>query len=383
MFSPFSFSMESSTHRLVAFAKELVEHGDEVCIIMPSSDKHSNFNVRKVNYSRGIEIIQPYHPKTHLLELSTLPYIISSLLKTLPLDFDIIHVLKPLPINWGSYALTPLRRIPMVQDMDDLDSNVMRAQNQSSFRIKIVEQSEIFLPKFSGHITTCSSVLKRFFIDRGFKDEQVTWLPNGVETELFATKPNSSLKNKLNLNDKVLVYLGRMDNKYQVYPLIRAMELIVKQRTDVSCLIIGDGDAKPFFQQTVKARAISDYFNFVGRIPFGNVPEYLSICDIGFACCPPPLISTGGALKVFMYMAACIPVVVNPVGDLPYYIDGGNAGVVTQLDPKNLSNAFLELLENEPLRRKKGQHAANYVRTNFDWSVLVKRLQKVYRGISG
>jgi hypothetical protein len=49
MFSPFSFSMESSTHRLVSFAEELVKSGNEVCTILSSFDRHSDFNAQKLD----------------------------------------------------------------------------------------------------------------------------------------------------------------------------------------------------------------------------------------------------------------------------------------------------------------------------------------------
>jgi glycosyltransferase involved in cell wall biosynthesis len=383
MFSPFSFSMASSTHRLVSFAEELVKSGNEVCIVLPSFDRHSNFKMQKLDSFHGVRLIQPYQPRIHAVELSTMPYIVTSFLKEFPINYDVMHVLKPLPITCAPYLLKQLKRTPIVQDMDDLDHNVMIAEKQSRSRVQLVEYCERILPRLSDHITTCSSSLKQIYVNIGFKNEKITWIPNGVKTSDFDINPQISLKKEFALRDKVVVYLGSLNNQVQVYPLIKAMELVVKERNDVSCMIIGDGTARSFFEQLTENLRLSDYVKFTGHIPYDDVARYLSVSDVGFACFPPPLASTGGALKVFMYMASGLPVIVNPVGDLPYYIDFGKAGIVSQLNPQSLSVALLELLGDDTMRRKKGQYARAYVRENFDWSVLTTRLLKIYRDLSG
>lgn len=381
MFSPFSFSMESSTHRLVSFAEELVKRGNTVSIVLPSFDRHTNFKKQKFDSFNGINFIQPYQPKIHSIELSTAPYVLSSFLKQLSLHFDVFHVLKPLPITSAPYFLKPLKGTPILQDMDDLDHNVILVEQNSVLKANLVELCEKIFPTFSNHITTCSSSLREIYIHMGFNGKKITWLPNGVKTSDFNINPAYFLKEDIGLRDKVVVFLGSLNNRVQVYPLIKAIKLIINKRNDTSCMIIGDGIEKPFFVKLVKDLHLTDYVRFTGKIPYHLVAKYLSICDIGFACFTPPLLNTGGALKVFMYMAAGLPVVVNPVGDLPFYIDYGNAGSLSQLDSISLANAFLDLLDKDNIRKQKGNHAKEYVRKNFDWAVLSSRLIQIYKGL--
>jgi len=373
--------MESSTHRLVSLAEELVKRGNEVSIVLPSFDRHSGFEKQKLDCFHGVRLVQPYQPKIRKVELSMMPYIFSSFVKEFGETYDVVHILKPLPINCAPYLMKPLKNTPIVQDMDDLEHNVLIMEKHPSSSVKLAEYCERVLPRLADHITTCSSSLKKIYVNMGFDEERITWLPNGVKTSEFNVSSQSSLKVKFGLKDKVVVYLGWMNNRFQVYPLIRAMELVTKQRSDVSCMIIGDGSARPFFEQLSKNLHLSDYIKFVGYVPYADVPEYLSICDIGFACCPQPLTSTGGALKVFMYMASGMPVIVDEAGDLPYYIDYGNAGIVSRLDPVSLSKSLLELVGNGELRRKKGAHAKEYVRQNFDWEILTDKLVSVYESL--
>ena len=265
--------------------------------------------------------------------------------------------------------------------MDDLDHNVMAAEHHSGYSVKLVQYCETILPKLSDQIVTCTYCLKQIYVNMGFNEEKITWLPNGVKLSDFNTQPGELLKEKFGLKSKVIVYLGSLNNQAQLYPLIKAMELIIKEETDVSLMIIGDGMAKEFFEELTRNLQLTDCIKFVGRIPYNQVSSYLSMADIAFACFPSPLTGASGALKVFIYMAAGLPVVVNPAGDLPYYIDNGKAGAISTLDAPSLSNALLKLLKDDKERRSKGCYARNYVQRNFDWVVLTKKLVSVYKNV--
>jgi glycosyltransferase involved in cell wall biosynthesis len=380
MFSPFSFSLESSTHRLIMFSEELVKLGNEVSLVLPTYDRHSKMNFSQDSY-KGIKLIRPFQLSSAKVELSVLPYFFSSTLKQLEMDYDVVHILKPLPITCSPYLLKPLKRAPIIQDMDDLDHNVMATEKHSLINVKLVQYCETVLPKLSSQIVTCSSYLKQIYLSMGFSEGKITWIPNGVKIADFKVDPKKTMRNDYGLRRKVIVYMGSLNNQVQIYPLIKAMETITKERTDVSCLIIGDGTARPYFEELTRNLHLTDFIKFAGRIPYSEVPSYLSAADIGFACFPPPLTSAGGALKVFMYMASGLPVVVNPIGDLPYYIDYGRAGALSNLDATSLSKTFLDLLKDEKVLRQKSQNALTYVKQNFDWSVLTRKLVSVYENL--
>lgn len=361
------------------FGEELVKLGNDVSLVLPTFDRHSNRFSPKTY--KGIKIIHPYQPPISQVELATCPYIIASLLKQVTINYDIVHILKPLPITCSPYFLKPLKKVPIVQDMDDLDHNVMAAEKHSPASVKLVQYCETVLPKLSNQIVTCSSYLKQIYLNMGFDSEKIAWIPNGVKTADFKAEPNKTCKNDFGLKDKVIVYMGSLNNMVQVPPLIKSMMYVAKERRDVSCLIIGDGTARWSLEKLTQSLHLTDTVKFIGRIPYKQVPSYLSTADVGFACFPPPLTSAGGALKVFMYMASGLPVVVNHSGDLPYYVDYGKAGAVSKLDAQTLSRTLLELLADDRMLRRKRQYAINYVKKNFDWSVLSRKLVGVYKNL--
>ena len=98
---------------------------------------------------------------------------------------------------------------------------------------------------------------------------------------------------------------------------------------------------------------MADYVVFTGRVPHEDVSKFLSISDIGFACFPRELhYMAASNLKVFEYMAAGVPPLVSSVGDSPYYVDYGNAGMIVDFDVENVSKTITDLLQDEKKRKR-------------------------------
>jgi glycosyltransferase involved in cell wall biosynthesis len=306
------------------------------------------------------------------------PYVFSTALKALLLTCDIIHIQKPSPLTCPGYLAKIKNKTFLVQDVDDLDHAVMIAEKHLRIRIWTAEKFERFFPKLADHIVTCSSYLKRIYENAGVEKDKITWISNGVNASEFDLKPNLSLKEDYRLKDRVIVYVGSLNIETQVSLLLRSMKSIAKER-DVSCVIIGDGKARPRLESLTRKLGLNQHVVFVGHVQHVDVPKFLSISDIGYACFPRiDYIEAASNIKVFEYMASGIPPVVSPVGDLPYYVDFGNAGVITEYNVEDVSKALLCLLDDEKKRRKFGEYARRYVKDNFDWQVLTKRLLGIY-----
>jgi len=377
MFSPFSVKAPS-THRLLSFAKALTAKGHKVTIVLPSFDRYSGFKVDLENSIGGIQLSKPFQLKSTKLTTDMIPYAFSTTLGSLLLDCDVIHVLKTTPIACFGYFAKLSRRTPVVQDIDDLDHLVMVAEKHPRIRTWIVAQCEKILPKLADHIIVSSSSLKGLYFQIGIERNKITQISNGVYVDEFDLEPDLKVKEQYKLKDMVVAYVGSLNNEAQLHPLIFGMREVVKERKDVSCLIMGDGVARQNLQQLVHKLNLEDYAVFTGRVPHAVVPKFLTICDIGFSCFPElDYLRFSSNIKVFEYMASGIPVVVSPEGDLPFYIDYGRAGVITKPDVNGLSKTLIDLLSDEKKRRRLGNHAKKYVR-NFDWERLTEKLLEVY-----
>lgn len=380
MLSPFSDNAPS-TLRLLSFGRELVSKGHAVYLIQPNLDKYSGFRIELNKQIKNVIRIHPYQFKTRNFEMNMLPYVFSSIPDILSLNFDVVHILKPTPWTCQGLLAKLTHRVPVVQDIDDIEHAVMTAEKHPKIRIWMMKQLENFLPRRADHILTISPYVLQTYIDLGIKPEKLTWLSNGVDTSEFQVAKDYSIKAKYGLREKVLVYSGSLNNSIQAAQFIKAMELIAKQRQDTSYFIIGDGSTRPYLQELTTKLKLDEYVKFAGRVPHQVVPKLLSICDIGLHCFAPPIRPYGGGLKISEYMASGLPVVVSCEfhGDLPYYLDFGKAGIIADFNINRLSSALIDLLNDDEKTKKLGAHAREFVKENFDWKVLTEKLVCVYK----
>jgi glycosyltransferase involved in cell wall biosynthesis len=380
MFSPFT-SHSAGTQRLRAFGREFIKKGHDVIIVLPSIDRHSKFQVETSTEIDGIRLFRSRQLHLRRLEANMLSYIPTAALHSLSLKSDVLHVEKATPIAFPGYLNKCINHTPLVQDIEDLDHEVMMHENHPPSRVFITKLCERIIPDCSNHIVTCSTFLKNMYLHWGVPEDKLTIVPQGVNVANYEVKPDFSLKSKYNLKEHVVVYLGALNNCVQVAPLINAMKLVAANRKDTSLLIIGDGKARHSYEQLVSELDLTKQVSFAGFVPEKEKPQLLSISDVGFMCFPPSLPPAGGATKVFEYMASGIPAIVNASGDLPYYTDYGKAGAISSLDPHSLSNTILTLLADDSKRKEMGRYAHEFVKDNFDWSVLADRLLGVYRDL--
>ena len=377
MFSPFTISAPSS-YRLTSFAKQFVQMHHNVSIVLPSCDRHSNFLLEENTNIGEIRLIRPRIFNFTEMHMNMIQYSLASVLKSFSLNYDVIHVLKPNILNLSGYLTKLLHGTPLIQDIDDIDHLAMLAENHPQWRVSITKHFEEFLPKFANKLVTSSSMLEKKYCYLDYGKDNITWIPNGVDTSEFNFKPDPSLKEQLHLRDKVIVYVGSLNNASQVDLLLKAMKPVSKEKRDTSCLIIGDGTAKKQLQLLTRRLNLEDCVIFLGRIPHIEVTKLLSISDIGFACFRRTDALAGASnLKVFEYMASGLSIIVSPVGDLPYYVDFGKAGMIVEPTLKDITNSLLELLDNDEKRKTLKIEALRNIK-KFDWRVLAERLATVY-----
>ena len=378
MFSPFS-STAPSSHRVLSFAEALSKKGHNITIVLPSFDKYSNYMPDMYKYDL-FRISTPFQLKTHSLAINMVPYSFFASMQCFKEKYDIIHVLKPTPMSFVGYAGKFFRGIPIIQDVDDLDHVIMAAENKSHISVWTMQQCERLVPRFSDKIIVSCSPLKELYSQMGFSAKLIM-IPNGVFVDEFKVDFSLYLKDKYHLKEQVIIYVGSLNNEAQVKPLILSMKKIIMRNKNVSCLIVGNGVALPKLKCLVRALGLGEHFIFTGRVSHSFIPHLLSIADIGFACFPQnQYFKYASNIKVFEYMAAGVLPVVNQLGDLPFNVDFGRAGLVVDPAVDTLSDCLLSILSDERKRRSLSNHARQYVR-RFDWNFLSSILEATYKQV--
>ena len=224
-------------------------------------------------------------------------------------------------------------------------------------------------------ITTVSNFVKREFqhyIPR-VQNNKIVTIYNGIE-EKYKPYPVEAqrLKEKLNLQGPVLIYVGRITPYKGVENIIEAYRRVKTVIPSVNLVIVGKPDYLMEKKYNNWKERHKDIF-FMGYLPDDEVPYYFSMGDIfltysssseGFGLTPLEAISCG------------TPVICSSI--LVYKeILKDNALFVPPRNSLKLAEKIIDLLNDKELRNtlvKKGQ---DYIK-KYSWNTVGERLEKVY-----
>jgi glycosyltransferase involved in cell wall biosynthesis/cytochrome c-type biogenesis protein CcmH/NrfG len=237
-------------------------------------------------------------------------------------------------------------------------------------------------------VVTISQALKRKVLEWGVNSSQIAVIPNAVDTQKFYPRnPDMSLKQKLRIeNDQLIIgFIGSLKLYEGIDLLIEAIKgLIDRQRAKLSLLVVGEGEVKNELKTLAKSLSISKNVICTGRVPFSNIPNYYSICDL---CVFPrrndEVCQYVPPLKVLEPMAMAKPVIVSNLPPLLEMVQDGKTGLVCQANNVvSLQEAIMKIHDNIDERKRLGRGAKDWVFKNRSWKVVTQKYLDVYEMLS-
>jgi len=214
---------------------------------------------------------------------------------------------------------------------------------------------------------SCVTSLERYFT---LKDPRI--IPNGVDVDLF--NPAVTRLQRFDRSKMTLLWLGRFDARNGLGLMLKAFEIIRRERQDVRLVIVGYGASSSRFERMVP-REIRPDVHFEGAA-VASRPAYYATCDV--FCSPINKASFG--VTLLEAMASGKPIVATEnVG----YRDllGAEVGVlVPQNSPGAFARAILRLLKDERLRRAMGSAGLQKV-ARFSWDRVIDDTLDLYHEI--
>lgn len=206
--------------------------------------------------------------------------------------------------------------------------------------------------------------------------------PFGVDLDRF-----SQSSAEVSRNEKILIGTAkRLEAKCGIDTLIEAYELLL-QRLDVehpdlagkvSLKIIGDGGKRSALEELAQRKRLSSRVLFVGMLPHEKVAAELAALDIFVALSR----SESFGVAIIEAGAASLPVVVSDAGGLPEVVKDKVTGfVVPRDDPESAANALYDLVVDPDLRSKIGKAGRCHVKANYDWSLCVSKMIRLYEDV--
>ncbi|HSD05591.1 MAG TPA: glycosyltransferase family 4 protein [Nitrosopumilaceae archaeon] len=238
--------------------------------------------------------------------------------------------------------------------------------------------------KMADKILAITEYLRNELARKKTDSTKVYVVPNGVDLELFNPSKHDQndikqLKNSFGTN-KLAIFSGSLQD---LNIIIDSATQVVEVISGIKYIIIGDhrdpSRSKSIWEEKVKKKGLSQYFEFLGRKPHEEIPKYLLCADVCLDSFPDePYYAAAHPIKLLEYGACEKPVVATRVSETEKIVKHGTFGLLAS--PGNSSEFaqhMITLLNSQELREKMGKDFANYVRTNFGWNKIAADLQKI------
>lgn len=227
----------------------------------------------------------------------------------------------------------------------------------------------------------------RIFFEKAVQD--VTYIPNGVDTNIFRPlDPDSRRQKREQLLRRynrdpetfIIVCPRRLEPKNGVRYFVESVPAIAKQHPRILCLILGN-DADPKYAEEVRAlsKRIGADANvrFLGPIPNPEMTGYYQVADVVVL----PSLMEATSIAGLEALACGVPIVGTSVGGIPDIVHDGHNGVI--LPPKNpaaIAAAVTALLDDAERRTEYSNRARDLAVSRFSWDSIVNQTLNVYAG---
>lgn len=389
MIAPTSFFLDYGCHvRILEETRVLLKFGHRVKIVTYPLGRH----VPGLDIERTLPI--PFRPRHEVGPArSKLLLDILLALKTLQVALrfrpDVIHAHLHEGALIGA-VLQRLVRVPLVFDMQgsltsELVDHRFIAPNGLLFRLAYwLESRIVHLPQM---ILTSSHNAARLLVNEfHVPAEKIVVLSDCVDADTFVPVESPDLAERVEalrarlgipLSRRVIVYIGLLDEYRGTSVMLHAAAQVLARGTDAHFVIIGFPNIERY-RALARELGIAERVTFPGRIPYEDVPVWLSLGELALE---PKMSATEAAGKVLNYMALGLPVVAFDIPVMREYL--GEYGVYAPLGDAHAFAAQIQtLLDDSARAREIGEALRRRAQQLFSWERAGHQIERVYERVS-
>jgi phosphatidylinositol alpha-1,6-mannosyltransferase len=285
---------------------------------------------------------------------------------------EVIHCGRCLPEGFIGFLVSKLKGIPYICYIHGEDVETAATSRELSW---IVKKALGGASKLIANSQNTANIL----LNTWHTDPAKTFVVNpGVDSQQFVPAPeNDDIKQSLGWNDrKVILTVGRLQERKGHDMLIRALPAIIARHPDVLYAIIGNGDQKAKLQALVEQLQLHGHVMFMTELSDEQMIHCYQQCDVFVL----PNRTVGRDIEgfgmVLVEAQACgKPVIAGDSGGTAETMLLGETGfIVDCTHPEQLANRVNKLLGDSVTRQKMGQAGRLHVQQTLDWAVLSEKL---------
>lgn len=196
-------------------------------------------------------------------------------------------------------------------------------------------------------------------------------VPFGVDTRQF-------VPSKKKRPQPTILFLANLLRRKGLQFLLQAMPMILENIPETQLIVVGGGPSDAYFEDLTEELGISSCVKFMGPVAHNKTVDWYQECDL---YCLPSLGEPFG-ISLLEAMSCGKPVVTTRAGGVPDFIEDGQCGyLVPPRDSQALAAAIIKILTNRSLAEKMGAYNRDLCVKDYDWEIIVDKLEKVYKEV--
>ena len=254
-----------------------------------------------------------------------------------------------------------------------LEVNALMTEEQSD-RLKIMPLARRYERKIfsqASHVIVVSEPLREKVIALGANEHKISRMPMAVNVSHFnPSVDGSELRKSLGLQDRFVIgYAGTLTGWHGIdllYDL--AGHLKARGLKDFTILVVGGDERRLLMhRQKVKDQGLVGVLEFVGAVPYAEVPKYLRAMDVALV---PDTSYWSSPAKLFEYEACGIPVLAPRYPAVEIAMTHAAEGYIfPPRDTKEMARLVHELHNDRHLRLAMGRQGRATAEKYHSWEI--------------
>jgi len=211
---------------------------------------------------------------------------------------------------------------------------------------------------------------------------------NSLTIKNFISYDILSEKNKNNNKEnRYILYIGGIVKNRGIFEIIKCAYILKKKGFREKFVIVGSFAKSSEEIQAlslVKKLDIENSINFIGRVPYNKVSNFLKNAKIGLLILLPSerYIKGSYPVKLFEYMYYGLPVIASDLPGINEIINTEKCGIlVNPVDLNDIANSLIYLINNPNMAKEYGDRGRRAVIKKYNWGVEEPKLLSIYKKI--
>jgi glycosyltransferase involved in cell wall biosynthesis len=242
----------------------------------------------------------------------------------------------------------------------------------------LYDQIDLRILKHYDLVLMVSDTMRDIISRYGVDPQRMMWIRNAIDSKFFRRSgaPDAAFRAELGIPQGATVVgaVGRLNGEKDYPNLLRAAQILLKQRPDLYFVIAGKGELEPELKALAAELGVEKRVIFMGH--FHDVRKVFELMDLYV------LSSTREGLPntVLEAMAMEVPIVSTDVDGVKEAVaDQREAYLVPAQDSAKLAEGIARMLDDRVLRERLARDARAKVETDFSFAHRTRTIESLYR----